>query len=61
MKYKERLIDVSRHYLLKTHTSEEVDKMLGNWNDSAYKTQRNKHIEESLAQIKKVIDQHFGE
>ena len=61
MRYKDRLIDLTRHFLLKTHTTREVDRMLGQWNNPEYTDERNKVIEDAIAGIKDSVDTTYKE
>lgn len=56
MQYKNRLLELVRQQLLKKHSPSEVDKMIGQWNNSSYKNERNRIIEEALKDIQSCID-----
>lgn len=56
MTYKNELLHLIRHYLLTKHTSAEVEKLIGRWNDSSFKDTRNENIEQAIKEIKQLID-----
>lgn len=55
MTYKNRVLDLVQTYLLQTKTFEEVEHLLGGWNDPTRKEARNAVIDDTLAQIKREI------
>lgn len=55
MQYKNRLLELVRLQLSAKHSQSEIDKMIGNWNDSSYKDKRNAIIEDSLKNIRQCI------
>ena len=55
MKYKDRVLELVRLQLSAKHSQSEIDKLIGNWNDSSYKETRNAIIEDTLKDIRKSI------
>lgn len=58
MQYKNRLLELVRLQLSANYSQSEIDKMIGNWNDSSYKGKRNAIIEKALYDIAVIITQH---
>lgn len=55
MRYKDRIVEIARHYLLMKFKTSMVDKILGGWNYAERKDSRNESIESAIVDVKEIL------
>lgn len=55
MKYKSRVVELVRHYLITKRPVTEVDKSLGGWHYAENTDARNRLLEQSMNEIRDII------